>query len=403
MGMLTSNNFVMVARIDGLLDEVTIKDALAELIQAQVMLRAKIENKSIRIMDYVAPEMNIISRADDQYWQRITEEEINRAIPVQRFPLWRFTWLKGEGQHELLMTFNHLIADGRSGVNFFESLLKRMDDKGFSIPENSLFPPFENQFKKRESLFSYLRTYSGAMFSFFADRRKKWKRLSGDHDLTAGSSLVSRSLLKKDLTVLVDRCRQNSTTLSCYLSALMIKTFPEAGDGNVGLTLAVDVRPFLKNDQSHDIGYFVATVDMIKSAGFIGDEWELSKEFKDDLERKCRAPIFKFDQLIFAIAVKLKKDNDGFHKLLKSANRNSMLLTNLGKISMTTEFKRFELTECFHVPSVHFLSLPYISLATATLNNRMIFNFTYSKAYFSQSYINSKVDRFMAELVTLSS
>lgn len=402
VGMLASNNFVMVARLNGSLDEVTIKKALELLIQAQVMLRANIENKSICIKDSVASEIKIISRTDDEHWQRITEEEINRAIPVQSFPLWRFTWLNGNGEHELLMTFNHLIADGRSGVNFFESLLRKMDNKDFSIPENCLFPPFENQLKRRESLFRYVSAYSGAMFSYFAGSRKKWNRLLGDQKETADSSLVSRVLLKGELVGLVERCRQNSTTLSCYLSALMIKTFPETHDGNIGLTLAVDARPFLQNGQSSDIGYFVTTADMIKEAKFTGDEWELSRTFKRGLAQKCRAPIFKCQQLLFALAMKLKKGNAGFLQLIKSANKNSMLLTNLGKISMTTKFESFELTECFHVPSVHFLRMPYITLATATLNNRMVFNFTYSKAYFSQSHINSKVDSFMAKLTTIS-
>ena len=122
------------------------------------------------------------------------------------------------------------------------------------------------------------------------------------------------------------------------------------------------------------------------------------EHWKTTITKKCRQQ-FKFDQLIVASALKLKKEHKGFMKLIRSANTNSIMLTNLGRLNIPVNYNNLKLLRCFHIPSVHLLDLPYVALATTTLQGEMVLNFTYTKAYFSAKTIESMVDNFMANLV----
>jgi NRPS condensation-like uncharacterized protein len=406
MGQLAANNFVMVAQLKGHICEVTLKQSLQAIVESQVMLRSRVlftkKKRDLSIEESLDVDLRILARKDDSQWQLVAEDEMNEMIPVDHFPLWRFIWLKGESQHEFILTFNHMIADGRSGVNFFESLLARMDNSKFKIPESSLFPPCEDQFTKM-GLLSSLKEYTRAFVDYRKSNREKWLQFSRTQ-LAQGkgaTAIISRTLSGPDLKQLVETCRQQKTTVTAYLSAQMVRFLSETSQESIGVSVAVDLRPFLDEDHFKDIGYFVTSVDLAKKADFTGDIWELAEQFKLTMNQKCHRSHFKFDQLIRALAIKFKKGDEGFKKLIQDAVNNSMLLTNLGRLELKTEYDEFSLTHCFHLPTVHLMGKPFLCLATATLNDQMVLNFSYTKDLLDKQQVEKWADSLLTSLTCL--
>ena len=392
----------MVARIKGEIDEGALRNSLLEVIGAQTMLRSRaiVNNKKalLEIATTCPVEIKTVERQGDDHWRTFAESELNKIIPVEFFPMWRFTWIRRESEHELLLTFYHMIADGRSGSTFFSALLKKMDEPGFIIPANTLFPAYENQLQKNESLIQEFK--SGLSLLKRQREKRNWFTLpkQATEQTKQQTAIVSRNLPATALKTLLVNCRRERTTLSAYVSALMTNVTPESAGRDTSLSLAVDMRAFLQNDHSKDIGYLVSSIDLAKDENFDGDTWQLARDFKKTIGARCNRAEFKFDQFKRAIALKLTRDLTGFKKLIKKFMTSSLMLTNLGRLDIQTKYRNFELLHCFHLPAVHLMEAPFICLATVTLEGRMIFNFSYNKAQLEQGFVENWADELLRRL-----
>ena len=404
LGELDSNNFVMLAKIEGTIDLESLKQALNKVIEAQVILRSRISSKGkskyLQVEKFFDAQVEVIDRCGDEHWIELTEKEMNKSIPVDSFPLWRFTWLKGEGIHEFLMTFNHAISDGRSGLRFFESFLKLLDKPECEIPVNSLFPAYEKQLNKTDSFFKSSFKFFKAIKEYRANTRKKWFSFETSNKTESYTKLISKSIESQTLNKILLRCRESGSTVSTFVAAAMTNALG-INKESIGLSLAVDVRPYLKGNHSHDIGYFVSTVDLEKEAGCQRDSLELSALYKEKLKENLNKSQFKFDTMMRWLALKTTKTKESFEKLIDESVNNCMLLTNLGKAGLKSNYDQFTLKHCFHVPAVHLVNRPFICLATSTFNDQMIFNFTYNEGLFEEDYISRLIERIMEAVTKL--
>jgi len=354
----------MVAKVSGHIEEDQLQEALESTVKSQVMLRSRVElhkkNLQFIVEENLVPQLKVLKRKGESHWKDAVEEELKDEVSVESFPLWRFTWLKGEEEHEFLMTFNHLLSDGRSGVNFFKILLRKLDQPETALNENSLFPSYEKQLKKTHGLVKSFKQKYSAFRNYQQAKKHEWFQLRACHEKEGATAVESRVIDSDDLNRLLKSCKENEVTISTYLSAVMSEVFSENTKKSNSLSLAVDMRPYLKNELSEDIGYFVTSVDLIKDKDYSGDKWTLAQKYKKRLHSQLNHSQFKFDVLMRSLAIKAGKDNIKFRDLIRDVLNNSMLLTNIGKINIRSEYKNFKLKHCFHVPSVHLMGLPFI-------------------------------------------
>ena len=403
MGHLASNNFVMVAQIEGELNEEQLIEALQSVVAAQPMLRTsvkKVGNK-IRLFECSATPVKIAieERANDEGWESKAVEEMNSEISVESEVLWRFAWLKGNGKHDLVMTFNHMIADGRSGLNFFEMLFSTLVEKDIEFPRLKLFPAYEKQMQKTDNIFSCIIKFFKAFQNYISSKKLEWNKIPQTLKAESSTALISRALDAGETINLVQKCRENKTTVSSFLAASMLEL--EKGAYNTSLSLAVDMRPYLREIHGKEIAYFVTSLDLVKEASFSGNKWDLAEVLSHRIKQQMNKSQFLFDQLIRFLAFKTAKTNDKFRHLIKDALNNSMLLTNIGKVDMKTDYGSFKLKHCFHVPSVHLMGLPFFCLATSTLNGQMVLNFTYNAGCMKLEEAEKRVAEFMKSLHSL--
>ena len=187
--------------------------------------------------------------------------------------------------------------------------------------------------------------------------------------------------------------------MSSYLAASMLNLLE--GEKTTALSLAADMRPHLTDIDGKEIGYFVTSLDLVKEPGFTGDKWDLARRVNQRIKKQMNKSQFRFDQLIRYLAVKTSKTNEAFQKLINKALNNSMLLTNIGRVDMQTDYGSFTLKQCFHVPSVHLMNLPFFCLATSTLNGEMVLNFTYNSGCMQKEEAELLAEKFMVSLQSL--
>lgn len=403
MGQLSSNNFVMVARLEGKLDEEDLMKALKSVVKSQPMLRsgAKRKGNNVRLVEYSSAlvQINTCKRQSDKFWEGKAEEEMNKEITVDANVLWRFTWIKGEEKHELLMTFNHMIADGRSGLNFYEMLFDELAGKSCELPVLPLFSAYENHMKSTDNIFSSPIKFVKAAKEYISAKKLEWNKIPETASGDSFSSLITKNLSTKLTTRLVEECRSNQTSVSSLLAASMLNLVD--GERNTALSLAADMRPYLRELKGKEIGYFVTSIDLVKKEGFSGDKWSLASDVKTLIDSQLNKSQFLFDQLIRFLAFKTAKTHDAFRQLIKKALSNSMLLTNIGRVEMKTDYGSFKLNSCFHVPAVHLMNLPFFCLATSTLNGEMTLSFTYNSGCIKRSEADALVEKFMESLESL--
>ena len=401
MGQIDSNNFVMVAKVSGKICKENVQQALTEIVEAQVMLRVRVDNSgskpTLKLSENVRPDFNILQRKSNDYWQYAVEQELNEIIPITSPLLWRFKWLKGYDNHEFLLTFNHMIADGHSGLNFYKCFFEKMDNSNFHLSANSLFPPYEEELSSKTQTGNYFLGWLKAFIEVITLRRKNWYKLSRELvDSENKTGLISKSLGEEEVDRVLNVCRKENTTITNFLSAIMVNSVDSMENENVGISVAVDVRPFLEDKHDGDIGYFVSTVDLWKTAKDNRDIWQLSRDFGKRIKSKLCKSRFKFDEWSRAFVMKNSQTNEELKKLIHKSVNNSLLLTNLGRSDMKTEFDDFKVNRCFHVPAVHLIELPFFCLAAASLNGAMQLNLTYSKALVNEQ----QAENFMNKVLT---
>lgn len=125
---VSSLNFVMFAELDGELDPLALRGALDRAQRAHPLLRVRIEAgdgapRFVPAEGQPIPLQAIQVAADA--WQAPIERELRIAFRTGEAPLMRCTYaaLPNGKQSVLALTFNHSIADGRSGAALLRRIL----------------------------------------------------------------------------------------------------------------------------------------------------------------------------------------------------------------------------------------------------------------------------------------
>ena len=407
LGELDSNNFVMVAQLKGRVDQAKLEMSLRRLIGAHDILRAHIKyegrKKFLSVGEIKDLALTIIQRDSEDQWLERSEHELNDAIDGDAKSLWRLIWLKGEAASELIVTFNHLLGDGRTGQLFFDYLLRSLSDTSYEIPKRSLPVNFEKQLKKSGKVLSRWKQGSQSLKRFLKEGKRDWRKISAAQlsEAKACTRIISRRLKQAQVTQLMQWSRTEKTSVTAVLAASLAQVLDEdlAPGEALGISVAIDTRPQCEPSSATALGYFVSTANLVMSQKeSLGD---LSCQFKADLDEQNSPVQMKFDACYRSLALRITKDKKSFKKLVQSKTSNAALLTNLGKLDLETHYGEFELIHCFHIPAVHLLDAAYLSLATTTCRGEMQLSFTYPGHLMTETQVGTWADK-LIDLLSLN-
>lgn len=239
--------------------------------------------------------IRVIERDDDD------EEESNEGfIYNTHSPLWRILLIGSSGKKtfDVILSWNHVIGDGISGMAFFTTFvdcLSGKDIERFSLDNDrpsfeclpSKLPPlssFASDIIEKILLPTFLRKYFFPKSYWIGDRR-----LIGNESFQ--TRVVSFQLSDTALNLLYKKCQNERTTIhTAILSALLlaISAIFERKDTQFHCGTAVNIRrycqPVISNEQ---IGLFLSGADTVHYIPYrenlIEFFWPLARQIKEQL------------------------------------------------------------------------------------------------------------------------
>lgn len=405
MGELDSNNFIMVAKVSGNVVLSKLESAVCSIVENQITLRYKLrkEGSSFYFEDqgFFRPEI-VEKNMEDHQLNSFLESELNQTIPVDHFPLWRFHLIRCSEFTYFVLTFNHMISDGRSGSLFFKYLLKTLASVDYVIPRAEEFPSFEEELSNENGFLSYAFSYLRALKNYLTGMNKKWYEIDAKATGLLGSGIITRELPKEKVSKLLKLCREKGVTVSGALSTVLAESLSLSKDKNVGVSLAADFRPLLERSRLSEIGYFVSTLDLVKPANSNQCFWGLTKVMKSQISSSLTKGQARFDGLIKRLALVFIKQKNSFKKIIKKSVNNTVLLTNLGRLDLDESYGVLTLHRCYHIPSVHLIDIPFIAVATVSFGDAMTMNFSYPKALIPLEDVETYADNCLSMLSELT-
>ncbi|MEB3305869.1 MAG: condensation domain-containing protein, partial [Cyanobacteriota bacterium] len=133
-------NFTVVVRYRGVVEAPALEKALVTLQHEHLLLRSTVlwDGESCRFVPTAAPvPVQTLPWPGDrdpqgasQAWKPAAKAALRQRFSGGSDPLWGITWLKGDGQGELLLTFHHAIADGLSSMALVQRLFALLAAQG---------------------------------------------------------------------------------------------------------------------------------------------------------------------------------------------------------------------------------------------------------------------------------
>ncbi|MFT3924777.1 MAG: condensation domain-containing protein [Myxococcales bacterium] len=267
----SSLNFIVIARVHGVLSAEHLHSALRRLELRHPLLRARVE-RSASGTAFVLGEAHPIPLTTldgpEEAWRKLAEQALAHRVWNDSGPRAELTWLRhGERDSTLLLLFHHLVSDGSSGIFAMRDLLRLAAHPGLSLepvpaPAQSNFYP-----QGHGSLLWKLRTFRVLAR---ARRTPKPQRLRKDPEGPRFFRLARLQIPREESLMLQQRARQDGATVHGVVSAAMAKAVAaQLGPGPVQERIMhpVDLRRYVRACYpklpaiGEAVGYYVSSLE----------------------------------------------------------------------------------------------------------------------------------------------
>lgn len=400
---------VLYCRINGILNLAGMHRALRQIVSENALLRVTFGSSPTGEPGFQwSPEGAQLplrhvqnSRHDD--WQEVFEQELNRPIPLDSAYLWRVMFMQDvegdEDKHDVILTCHHSIGDATSCCLLLDRLLitsENLQENEVNSHKSGHLPP------SLESVFpevSPTRYFLHQACYWFRTRHIKRTQLSWENtvDLKQRTSCnIFREI--EGAALLVNRCRQYGTTLTAFLSAVLLKAVRQYIQKKYGQTAAglkvvtaVDLRKAAGKQLDDVLGVYVSTIHTFHKIDNQTDVWELARDYKraisTSIDKRCLNPR-KFNPQV--LAKKIERSLNG-----PSLFKGGVAISNAGTANFQSPHHKItQLRFCSNRQAGDFL----ITVNSITLNGVLGLAFTYTYPLLSSDSAKHIVDDVMLDL-----
>ena len=294
-------NFIMHARVQGVLNEKIMRRALNAIQARHPLLRVRIERdgwSNLRFCPDRVPEIPLrVADAPAEDWTGEAEKDLNAIFPTSVGPLLRATLVRHDTDSSTaLLTFHHSIGDGMSGAYLMRDLVAsaalavRGEDPGLPplAPTKELetyFPPWARGFSGRLKNMAFgVRTFAPMLY---------WGRPTVPvFDQKAPfeerkACILARTLSTETVGALHETARTYGTTLHGALLAAQVLAI--ARDRGLKkkrpffVGSPVNLRSHLTPPVGEDVGFFVTMGVSINRCKADSEFWPLAREIRQSL------------------------------------------------------------------------------------------------------------------------
>jgi NRPS condensation-like uncharacterized protein len=349
---------------------------------------------------------------DGEGWVDVVERALNYRFDTANEPLVRIAWVpEGPERGRLLVTFNHVIGDGMSGVFVLRDLVAAAADghEGALVSLGDTRPIDERLAPRARGLAGRLRV-AGFMAS---QTWTQWRHGVPVHPRVDEPAppqqrtvrLVPRELDAETTTRVATRARAEGTSVHGALLAAIALAIVDDHDADHRLPIVlgspIDLRQRLVPPVGEDAGFFVSMVPYRCQLDRTMPLWDLARAIKSDVAAAQRSGLADYAMLAMPVAMFLlgghRRDGDEIAARWENAVHSTSGLTNLGRLDIETTFGDLRLD------AVHFSVNPsalghYVCTATS-LHGRLFWNFMTPEPLFEREHAIALADATVARLL----
>ena len=393
---------VYIAKLSGPCHSHRFRPALDAVQARQALLQSHLTgtagNYQFVMAETAAIPFVALERSSDTHWQSYADSEVARPFSQGRQPLCRVALLHGAGDHELIVTLHHAIADGLSGLMVVQDLLAayRSITEGAGEPTTSTFPltppellpPLEQLVGSRSSIFHkfwyVFDLVKQAIFPF---------QILGQPDCSVEerqTRFITCALSEAETASLVQACKQRGTTVNSALCAAMLLAAAVRLGGRgrirVSFNTFVDLRRSVSNrDLSQTMGCLASGLQASFQLGPKSNLWELAARCQHQIHRAIGKRRPHNDLL----AIDLFKIDTAFLSKLarqKSGRTATVSISNCGVRSSDRDRSDLQLREFYFISGQHLLGAS-IWLGATTLDGRLCASLGYADPVLSRDSV----------------
>ncbi|MFM9949514.1 MAG: condensation domain-containing protein [Saprospiraceae bacterium] len=396
-------NFVIVARVSGRFDRGRLRTALNDLANYYPNLTARIEPGRLPHFVAGAGQINLeIEQWLPDAWQEITVREINSPFETEPGPLVRAHLLDGTDTSDLLLTFNHVLGDGMSGILIMKELLELHAGRAphESPQPDVLNPPLKSFFTSR------LKACVVALKMFWVSRRmmpippERWVPVQERH-----TGLITVQLDGTFMGLLAAAARLHHTSVhGAFVAAVLLAIEQDMRNSNINLSgktlgcaTPVDLRR--QTDMSPEaIGSLLSGVvsshKVHRDTSFWDLAVEVSQTIRSAVESGDLLALARFQDMTVPQVRNLEKTMAAAERF----NRTAAIVTNLGRIDLGTSFGPLKLERIGAIVSNNANAAASLVLSAVTIADSTSLNFMYAEPLLSKEKAQRLVDDILKRL-----
>ncbi len=245
--------------------------------------------------DEIGVPLVVLARDGPDHWRGVAETELNRPLDTATPPLFRFTYLTGEPDSELVFTFHHTIIDSRAGVSLVDEMLALCAGIDASadaaLPLNPL-PAMEDLYPQRLSGWRrpmHVARYLVDQLIGEAKYRRGLKRRQIVHKSTSSKNRVVTTTLPAGATrAIVRAARKRRMPLNSLLNAALLISVARHRYRGMrvpmrGLSFA-DMRPYLQPPPAgRDMGVYISMLPYTVEMAPEKNAWQLASDISGQI------------------------------------------------------------------------------------------------------------------------
>lgn len=400
-------NLITISRLNKPLNKDILRQAI-DIIQCRhPRLNSRIINSQERLIFQTegTPKipLHVVNKLNSEQWQEVVNEEMNKKIDSSQNLLRVVLVYVLNDNHisYLITTAHHAITDGLSSIQLHSEILnhcQKIVSGSLLNPVNSLspLPPIE------ELLPQWTKGFRGRISSIFLllqlALQKIWHRPEtlGFEDYVPIANrhcnIIHRQLDPELTQRLVNRCRQENTTVdSALCAALMFTVGRKIIKGNrkqvrVNCLSYLDLRRRLepKIGEEH-MAVLAASIMGFYTIQTNTSFWELARQVKQKLEVGIKQGVI-FNMILIA------KQLIDFCFIYPNQVAATVSISNIGKVNIPNIYGDLELEEISFAAS-HALYAGLFVIHASTFQEKMLLNFVFSQPSISRHRMEELVNK----------
>ncbi|WP_439380729.1 phthiocerol/phthiodiolone dimycocerosyl transferase family protein [Amycolatopsis lexingtonensis] len=317
----------------------------------------------------------------DRDWVReVDETELAEAVPWRLGPMIRATLIDRDGDHDLVLTLPHCVADGTTALSLARECLELAAkiERGEPLPSPSRLPSSPEDVMPARNLGSTGEQRRADQQRRDADEiaRLRPSRFEPSATVPLASRrtrVLHRELAGAELAAVVEACRRERTTVHGLLAAAMARA---AGDsGHVAIGSPVDFRAELDPPVAGDeAGTYVATIPTFVDCDV--PLWDAARSASADLaRRKDRGEHFDLVGFVAGSGLKSMADAEPIMRYMEESGPINLCLSNLGRFPVPDVIGRWEVSGSQFVAGLSVNG--YVVATVNTSHGRLFWNCAY--------------------------